>query len=207
MEKNIMEEIRKFVEGEYKKPTSKYGYAHYEGHFIPVVNYSTELAKEKNADAEIVEISAWLHDISSIIYGRENHHITRAEISEKKLKELNYSEEKIELIKKCILNYRGSINNSRESIEEQIIAEADTMSSFDNIEGLFQVDFLWEDLNQKEARKLIREKLIRKYNQLSEEGKKLIKSKYDAVILLLGEKMLTEKSKIKNFSCFPQGEL
>jgi uncharacterized protein len=54
-------------------------------------------------------------------------------IAEKKLIELNYPTEKIELIKKCILHHRGSKKFTRENIEEQIIAEADVMSAFDNL--------------------------------------------------------------------------
>ncbi|MBU2104158.1 MAG: HD domain-containing protein [Nanoarchaeota archaeon] len=184
---NIVEEIRKFVEEECKKPTSKYGYAPYFGHFLPVANYSVKLAKQKNADLEVVEIAAWLHDIGSIICGRENHHITGAEIAEKKLREIDYPEERIQLIKRCILNHRGSVNNHRESVEEQIIAEADAISAFNDIDGLFQAAFLWEKLNQKQARISVREKLVRKYNQLSLEGKELIKLKYDAAMLLLGD--------------------
>ena len=52
-----------------------------------------------------------------------NH--TGAKVAEEKLKELGYPIEKIELVRKCILNHRGSQQNFRDSIEEQILAEAD----------------------------------------------------------------------------------
>jgi putative nucleotidyltransferase with HDIG domain len=182
--KNIIEEIREFVEEECKRPTNKYGYETFTYHFLPVVKYSKELAKQKNADLEIVEIAALLHDIGSIIYGRENHHITGAEIAEKKLKDLNYPQEKIEIIKKCILNHRGSMNNLRESDEEKIIAEADSLSTFDCIEGKFIASYA-EGLSQSEARASVKNKFINKWNQLSSEEKKLIKPKFDAAMLLL----------------------
>ena len=183
---DILKEIKKFVEDIFGSNEAKYKES-YQNHFIPVVNYVKKLGYEFNLDKEkieIIEISAWLHDIGSIVYGRENHHITSTEIAEKKLKELNYPKEKIELVKKCILNHRGSVNNKRDSLEEQILVEADTMSAFDNIEGLFQAALLWEKLNQKEARNSVKEKLKRKYNQLSEKSKELIKPKYDAAMLL-----------------------
>jgi uncharacterized protein len=107
------------VEEECKKPTSKYGYEPYPCHFVPMVKYAKKLAKRLKADEEVVEIAAWLHDVGSIIYGRDNHHITGAKIAEEKLKELGYPpEKKIELVKKCILNHRGSKQNKRETIEE-----------------------------------------------------------------------------------------
>ena len=147
-------------------------------------NYAVQLAKDKGVDVEVVEIAALLHDIGSIIYGREEHHITGAKIAEEKLKELNYPGEKIEVVKKCILNHRGSINNSRESVEEQIITEADALSTFDSIEGKFRAAYS-EGLNQKQTRKSVRQKFINKWNQLSSEGKELIKPKYEAAMLLL----------------------
>ncbi len=185
MNENIVEEIRKFVEEECKKPTSKYGYEPYEFHFIPTVNYAKKLAEELGGDLELVEIAAWLHDIGSIIYGREKHHITGAEIAEKKLKELNYPEEKIELVKKCILNHRGSIDNLRISVEEKIIAEADAMSNFEMIPGIFKAAFVYENKNQSEAKESVRKKLQNKWNQLSDKGKELIKEKYESAMILL----------------------
>ena len=131
-------------------------------------------------------IAAWLHDIGSIIYGREDHHITSAKVAEDKLKELQYPAEKIELIKKCILNHRGSQQNGRDSIEEQIIAEADVLSNFDNIAGIFKAAFIYENKTQGEAKDSVRQKLERKWKQLHfENSKKIIKPKYEAAMLLL----------------------
>jgi uncharacterized protein len=182
---NITEEVRKFVEEECKKPESKYGYEPYLYHFAPVVKYSGVLARKLQADLEVIEIAAWLHDIGSIIYGRENHHITSAEIAEKKLKELGYPEEKIEKVKKCILNHRGSVSNKRESTEEQIIADADAMSNFENISGIFRASFVYENLGQIKAKEAVRKKLENCYNKLSSEARKIIKPKYEAAMLLL----------------------
>jgi uncharacterized protein len=187
-DENLIEKIRKFVEEESKKPNAKCGHELYIFHLTSVKDYAVELAIKLNADVEIVEISSWLHDIGSIIYGRENHHITGTEIAEKKLKELNYSKEKIEKVKKCILNHRGSINNFRVSMEEQIISDADAISNFDNISGLFKGALVYEGLNQGEAKTSVRNKLKRKYEQLClEQSKSIIKPKYEAIMLLLGE--------------------
>lgn len=182
---DYVEEVRKFVEEECRKPTSKYGYGPYSHHFVPMNEISKQLAIKKNADIEIVALATWLHDIGSIIYGRENHHLTSAKIAEEKLNELGYPLCKIELVKKCIINHRGSIGNYCESVEEQIIAEADTMSAFSCIEGLFECAFVWEKLDRDEAKNSVKQKLINKWNQLSPEGKELIKSKYEAAMLLL----------------------
>jgi uncharacterized protein len=186
---NIIEEIRKFVEEECKKPESNYSTA-YDFHFVSMVKTAKELAENFNANMEIVELSAWLHDIGSIIYGRENHHITGAEIAEKKLRELNYPEKKIKKVKFCILNHRGSKEkeNQRNFLEAQIIADADAIDAFNNFSKQFLITLVHEKLHLEEAKSSIRKKIKNKYNQLSlKESKKLIKPKYDAAMLLLGD--------------------
>lgn len=182
---NVVEEIRKFVEEECKKPGSKYGFEPYETHFIPVVENARNLAEKLGADKEVVLIAAWMHDIGSIIYGRKNHHVTGAEIAEKQLKKLEYPEEKIALVKKCILNHRGSVRSARATVEEQIIADADGMSAFDRIEGLFRAALVNEGLGQIDSREAVRQKLINSFEKLSPLSQELIRNKYVAAMLLL----------------------
>ena len=185
MENKIIDKIKNFVEEECKKPTSIYGYEPFINHFIPVNLYARQLAEKRKADIEIVEIASWLHDIGSIINGRENHHITGSRIAELKLKELNYPEDKIQKIKHCIFSHRGSKDIIRETEEAKIIAEADAMSHFDMIADLFMVAFITERKNRQEGLKSVKQKLINSWNKLSPEGKIIIKPKYDAVMLLL----------------------
>jgi uncharacterized protein len=185
-DEKIIEEIKKFVEEECKKPTSKYGDELYIFHFIPMHNYAMILAERLKADMEIVDLAAWLHDIGSIIHGREDHHITGAEIAEKRLRELNYPEERIQLVKRCILNHRGSVLMKKQTKEEQIIADADAISIFDNIGGIYKAAFTYENKNQEQGNKAVRQKLMNSFNKVSPEAKEIIRPKYDAAMLLLG---------------------
>jgi hypothetical protein len=89
-------------------------------------------------------------------------------------------------VKKCILHHRGSKHFARETLEEQIIAEADVISNFDNIAGIFKACFIYEGLDQGQAKLSVREKLENKRNQLHfEESKDIIRPKYEAALLLL----------------------
>lgn len=182
-----IEKVQQYVQAECKKPTSKYGYEPYDYHFVPTVNYALILNKRLGGDREVIEAAAWLHDIGSIISGREDHHLTGAEIAGDKLKELGFPESKIELVKKCILNHRGSLDKTRRSIEEQIIAEADVMANFDDLPGIFQAFMVYEKMSRGEARKMALKKLENKYKQLHfSESKDILKPKYEAARLLLG---------------------
>ena len=181
---NIVEQVRNFVEEECKKPTSKYGYEPYADHFIPVVKYAKILAEKLNADMEIVEIAAWLHDIGSIIEGRENHHIIGSKIAERKLGEFGYPEERIEKVKQCIFSHRGSFQMEKKTTEQQIIADADAMSHFDNIGGIFRAAFSFENRTQEEGNREVKRKLKNSFSKLSSQAKEIIKPKYDAAMIL-----------------------
>jgi uncharacterized protein len=183
----IIEKVKKFVEEECKKPTSHYGSEIFIYHFAPVHSYAKKLAEQLNADIEVVELAAWLHDIGSIMRGRKDHHVTGAEIAENKLKEFGYHPEKIEKVKKCILNHRGSVATARESAEEQIIADADALSAFDNISGLFEAAIFHEGFSQMQAKIEVRRKLINSWQKISPIARKMVEHKYLAAMILLGE--------------------
>ncbi len=181
----LTEKIRKYVEDECKKPESKYGYECFESHFIPTVKYAKLLAERLNANAEIVELAAWLHDIGSIIYGRENHHITWSKVADKKLNELGYEKEKIERVKECIFAHRGSKYIERKSIEAQIIAEADAINYFDDIGNLIWVVAHYEKKDKKEALCSVKDKVINSFEKLSDSAKEIVRPKFEAAMLLL----------------------
>ena len=182
----ITKKVKQFVEDECKKPSSKYGYEPFPYHFAPMVKYATKLADELKADKEIVIVAGWLHDIGSIIYGRENHHITSAKVAEKLLKKLNYPVDRIERVKNCILNHRGSVKNKCVSLEEKIISDADAMSNFDNISGIFKAALVYEKMDQGEAKLSVRNKLKNKWQQLNfDKSKEMIRPRYEAAMLLL----------------------
>ncbi|MEK6820399.1 MAG: metal-dependent phosphohydrolase, partial [Nanoarchaeota archaeon] len=84
----------------------------------------------------------------------------------------NYPQDKIEQVKYCILSHRSSKNIKRETKEAQILADADTISHFDNVEGILKRVF-----KNDKARTLA--KLERGYNKLSDDEKTLVKDKLE----------------------------
>ena len=131
-----------------------------------------------------------LHDYASIIdYNLyEDHHIHSATEAEKILKQFNYSQEKIELVKQCIISHRGSKTKSKESKESICIADADGMSHFDSISSLLYLAFFSHKMNIDEANNWLLGKLERSWSKLSPEAKEIITDKYNACKLLLENK-------------------
>jgi uncharacterized protein len=180
----IVDSVREYVKEECQN--SKYGLEPYIFHIEPMVKYAKDLAILKGCDLELIEVAAWLHDIGSIVEGRKDHHISGAKIATEKLREFNYSEKKIKLVSKCIQNHRGSRNDARETIEEKIIVEADVLSNFDDLAGLFQVAYTYEGLSRTEAKESVKMKLQNKWGQIHfEESRELLRPKYEAAMLLL----------------------
>ncbi len=179
----IKQELLKRCE-EYNK---KYDYDFWNDHIKYVVSNSIELAQKYNADIEIVELGALLHDISMPSeYGeREKHNIYGAEIAEKLLTESNYPEDRIEIVKKCVLNHRGSANAVRDTIEEQCVADADVIAHFDCIPSLFHLAYKERNMTVPEGEEFIKKKLQGDYNKLSDRTRELLKDRYKNILNVL----------------------
>ena len=179
----IKQELLKRCE-EYNK---KYDYDFWNDHIKYVVSNSINLAKKYNADVEIVELGALLHDISMPSeYGeREKHHIYGAEIAEQLLIELNYPKDKIEQVKNCVLNHRGSKDRPRNTIEEQCVADADVIAHFDCIPSLFSLAYQEMNLSICEGKDFVKKKLERDFYKLSSQSKTLLKDRYENIMKVL----------------------
>lgn len=155
-------------------------------HIIPVVKISIEMAKKLNADEEVVEISAYLHDITRITGDKENHHISGAKYAREFLEKYEFDNEKIKLIERCIKNHRGSINGNRETIEEKIISTADAISHIEYPLPLFYTWYGKRQLALEEGKNEIRNKLKRSWKKIEFEYKKEeIKEKYEYLMEVL----------------------
>ena len=143
-----------------------------------------EVAKEKNADLEIVELSALLHDIAMTDpnLDRSKHNEYGVNIAEILLLENNYPKDRIEKVKNCILNHSSKRKEYRTTLEEQVIVDADAMSHFDSIKELYSLAHNVMGLNEQESLKSVKEKFIKDYNEISEDVKKFVTEKYNKII-------------------------
>ena len=168
-------------------PTNAYGIGAWDHHIKIVYELAKKYASEYGADLEIVSLAALLHDIASVtdVSFTEEHHIIGAEIAEKLLLEHNYPIERIELIKKCILNHRGSILMDKISPEEICIADSDAMAHFYSVPSLLRMVYVEKGLSIDDGAEFVANKLERSYVKLSDKGKELIKPHYEAAKVLL----------------------
>lgn len=181
MRQEIMNRSARFEE--HTKGT-KDEYNIYREHIQYVHKYVVALAKDKNVDREVLELAAFLHDISmtDINSDRSRHNEFGAEIAEQLLRENNYPEDKTQLVKKCILNHSKRRQEYRSTEEEQILVDADGLSHFDVAKSLYSLPSKVMGLSEEDSVRFVQNKLTGDYEELSDDLKHLVKEKYDRVM-------------------------
>ncbi len=184
---DVTEKIKQELLIRCEKSKEKDGYDFWNEHIKYVVENAVKLAKEYGADVEIVELGALLHDIAMPSeYGeRDEHHIYGAKIAEDLLTKLNYPKDRIEKVKNCVLNHRGSTNTPRNTIEEQCVADADVIAHFDCIPTLFSLVYKKMNLSITDGKEYAKRKLEKDYNKLSPRTKEKLKERYNKIMEVL----------------------
>ena len=132
----------------------------------------------------MLKLSALLHDIAMTDRNleRSKHNEYGSVIAEQLLRESGYPEDKVQFVKKCILNHSSKRAEFRTTEEEQILVNADGLSHFDSISNLYSLAHNVMELNDEDTIKFIQDKLTKDYNEISPELKYLIDDKYNKVM-------------------------
>lgn len=176
----LIKKLTKLIEDTCKKPSNIYGYGAWSQHIKKVIYFAKILAQKNNADKQIVEISAILHDYASVLDSKmySKHEIFGAKLAQDLLQKDNYPQDKIDRVKNCILNHRGSKPRTKMTIEEICIADADAMAHFTSIGSLFYLCFNTHKLSIEESEKWILKKLERSYKKISPMAREIINPYY-----------------------------
>ena len=178
----IEEKIYLMVKDRCEQPTNTYGIGAWDHHIKIVYELAKKHANDYGANREIVAIAALLHDIASVtnVDFTEEHHLIGAELAEEILLKEDYPIEKIQLIKKCILNHRGSRLVDKTSNEEVCIADCDAMAHFYCVPSLLSMVYREKRLSIDEGSKFVMDKLDRSYNKMSDKGRALVQKQYES---------------------------
>ncbi len=182
---NIIETVRTHVLKRYSERNDAQGMEMYDTHVKYVVEYAKELSKKLNADEEVVEIAALLHDIAQIDDHYETHDIDGADYAEKYLQGLNYDTRKTAMVKHCILAHRGSRGIPRETIEAECVASADAMAHFRSIPEMFYLVYVDFGKDVEEGKQMLKDKLERSFRKMIPEAQELVREKYNAAMVIL----------------------
>lgn len=184
---SVTENIKEEVIERCNVYNDKYKYDFWNEHIKYVVKNAVELAEKYNADIEIVELGALLHDIAmpSEFGPSEEHNVYGAKIADELLTRLNYPENRKERVKECVLRHRGSKELPRNTIEEQCVTDADVIAHFDCIPSLFHLVYADKKLSVKDGEEYLKKKLERDYNKLSDRTREIVKDRYNNILKVL----------------------
>lgn len=179
----IAHDLHNLVKNACKKKTNIFGYGAWTHHILSVVKYARILGKKLNANLKILEIAAILHDYASVLDKKfyPKHHLYGASLAEEVLKKYPLPEAEIKRIKQAIFCHRASKKNPPKTIEDKVLASADSLAHFDNVDSLLYLAYVQHKMGIDEGTKWVLEKLERSYQKLIPEAKNLIKEKYQAI--------------------------
>lgn len=168
----LREEIRSFIEEKLPKRMV-------ENHVENVVERAKWLCGfYPEADKEVVEAAAWLHDCVHPTGDEEveEHNLASAKAAEEFLRG-KIGRDKINKITECIRCHRSSAPPEPRSIEARIVASADNLAHFKGFE-LLKDHFSLERAMSKIERDLEQDFMLPEAREYAEEKMKEIKEKY-----------------------------
>lgn len=125
MDKNLLEKLLLYIEEKFNNDYSGHDYYH----SIRVYKLATYICKKENADLEIVQLAALLHDVDDYkLFGGNAGNYSNAEMF---LKDNKVSDVKIKLICEIIasISFKGTDTKVPKSIEGKIVQDADRLDA------------------------------------------------------------------------------
>ena len=187
MIETIKNRIEQIVEQSCAADTNIFGYDIWTHHILPVVQNVKQLAPRFDADPEIVEFAALLHDYASIkdeaLYA--DHHIHGPIEAEKLLKQFGYPDGKTEAVKNAIATHRASVTVEHRSAEGECLANADAMSHIEQVPSLLYLAYVHHGMGIDEGRLWVKAKLQRSWQKLRDDVQDILRDRYKAALKIL----------------------
>lgn len=185
---NITSKISKIVNSACAKRTNYFGYGSWSHHIVSVVKYGKLLAKKLHADREVVELAALLHDYASVsnIKLYPKHHLYGSRLAKDLLSKYHYPPLRIKKIQHCIETHRASRRLKPKTLEAKIVANADHLAHFDNVNSLLYLAYKNHGLGIDEGTAWVLNKLEKGWKKLTlPAARKIILPKYRSIKMTL----------------------
>jgi len=133
-------------------------------HIVEVVRYGRELAARTGADAEIVTLAAYFHDISRVEFGAEEHNVRSAQMARQWLEQRGYPDDRTQRVVDAIVAHMRPVPESQRdalALEARIVYDADKIAramGMGLLGGLVQLggEIPWHDLGYEPLAETLR---------------------------------------------------
>lgn len=176
----IADAMKDYVAGECHSSKNAFGPAFFDEHLSVVARYALELGRALGADLEIVELAAWLHDLSAIqdFAALPRHPELSAEIARKMLLERGYPSERIERVATCIASHSLPVQVGKGLVEEVCVSNADAMSQIVKPAYWFYYIFRVRQFGFIEGRDWLRQRVESHWAALIPPAREIIGKQY-----------------------------
>jgi uncharacterized protein len=180
----IVDAMRDYVAGECNSNRNAFGAAFFDEHLSVVARYATELGRTLGADLEIVQLAAWLHDLSAIqdFAALPRHPELSAEIARKMLLERGYPSERGERVATCIASHSVPVQVGKGLIEEVCVSNADAMSQIVKPAYWFYYIFKVRQFGFAEGRDWLRQRVASHWAALIPPARAIVETQYGQVM-------------------------
>lgn len=185
--KEIIEEVQATVERACTAESNVFGYGIWTHHITRVVHHAVALAPIFEADPEIVEVAALLHDYASVkdeaLY--EDHHLHGPIEAGKLLERLGYPPARTLAVQHAIAAHRASVEIERRSPEAECLANADALAHLENVPSLLHLAYVRQGRGIDDGAAWVRAKLERSWSKLSPQIREQAGMTFEAALRIL----------------------
>ncbi len=169
MSDRLIEEVRATVERACAADSNVFGHGIWTHHIVRVAHHAVRLAPMFEADPEIVEIAALLHDYASVkdeaLY--EDHHVHGPIEAGKLLADLGYPPGKTRAVQQAIAAHRASVGGELRGPDAACLANADALAHIENVPSLLHLAYVRRRQGIDDGAAWVRAKLTRSWSKLS----------------------------------------
>jgi uncharacterized protein len=162
-------------------------------HAKRVCSISIRLAREENADEDVVKAAALLHDVGYSVDEKE-HESKSMKVARSLLDMTDFPRKKKERVLECIREHRFSKGEQAMSLEAKVLQDADRLDAIGAV-GIARC-FLWSGEHRevlKEAIKHFNEKLLKLKDTMNTEGGRKMAEERHSFMLEFLKKLESER--------------
>jgi uncharacterized protein len=176
----ITEVVKPYALDQCKSNKNAFGPAFFDQHLLVVREYGLKLAPVLGADAEIVELAAYLHDLAAVgdITVIPKHHLLGADLARNLLAQQNYSSDRIERVARCIVAHTSPVRMDAGAPEEVCVSNADAISQI--VRPVYWLNYVFgvRRFDFEAGRGWYRQRLDSNWSQLIPQARDLIEPEY-----------------------------